>query len=110
MLASDIAGMVPGAFALLAAVFNLGMGFGVETNTLPFAHPGPKRDDFIKEWTQECHQHNPKLSPKRLDKYCTCLTSELADAVSLFELTRESELAAKVKSVAKQCTAKTLAK
>ncbi len=108
VLGSDIAGMVPGALALLSVVSIALVGNRVSMNTFPLAKLGDDRDYFVGEWMRNCGRDNPKLSWERLDKYCTCFATELANGIRMEELSQDQELEAKAISVAKQCWARTL--
>jgi hypothetical protein len=109
-VASDLASMATAALVTVILATAVGISFGFRNTLRPYASPGSERESFIAKMMQVCHENNPTLSAERLSKYCTCLASDLADAVTGTELedSPRGAFEAKAKSVANTCSEKTL--
>ena len=110
-VASDLASMATAALVTVILATAVGISAGFRNTLRPYASPGSERESFIAKMMQVCQENNPTLSAERLSKYCTCVASDLADAVTGRELEDfpRGAFEAKTKSVSSTCSEKTLA-
>src|SRR5262249_33472274 len=110
-VASDLASLATAALVLVILATAVFLGAGFRSKLRPYASPGSQRESFIAKMMQVCQENNPTLPAARLSKYCTCVASDLADAVTGAELedSPRGAFEAKTKSVANTCSEKTLA-
>src|SRR5262249_44041916 len=114
-VASDLASMATAALVTVILATAVSISYGFRNTLRPYASPGSQRESFIAKMMQVCQETMTSsdapmtLSAERLSKYCTCVASDLADAVTGTELEDSPRFEAKTESVSSTCSEKTLA-